>query len=268
MSEVPRLDAVQPANADPVNFSGPIVSVTVPSIIHTICTSRETGVLILREGKLQKSAYVRDGKLAFARSNDPDDRLGELFLSQGILTVRGFERCTEEVSRTGRRLGGILVDEGLITPQDLIEGVKAQVRGIIQSLFLWTRGDYYFLMGPLPTEEVITLRVSTADLIREGIHGVNTWSRIREAVGGLETCYRYTKDFDSRLGEFDLSREEERLLQFLARPASVGEVCDTINGNNFEVCRMLWAFLVMGALRREDAGERREQQVHRNAPGT
>ena len=240
----------QDVTAEANRFAGPITPVAVPALIQTICTSRETGVLILREGKVQKSAYVREGRLVFARSNDPDDRLGELFLRRGVLSVRGFERCTEQVSRTGRRLGGILVDEGLITPQDLIEGVREQVRNIIQSLFLCTRGDYYFLMGPLPTDEVITLRVHTGDLIRAGIAKVDTWSRIRQAVGGLDTAYRYSTKFDDQVKAMDLSRPEERLLQFLARPATVGEVCDTMEGNNFEVCRMVWAFLVMGALQR------------------
>ncbi|MGD8374740.1 MAG: DUF4388 domain-containing protein [Acidobacteriota bacterium] len=241
------------SQAAPNRFAGPITRVAIPGLIQTVCASRETGVLALRDGKIQKSAYVREGRLVFARSNDPDDRLGELFLRRGTLTVRGFERCTRKVATTGRRLGGILVDEGLITAQDLIEGVREQVRGIIQSMFLWTRGDYCFLMGALPTEEVITLRVHTGDLVRAGIGQVETWSRIREAVGGLDTAYQYEPRFDPQIQEMTLSRSEERLLQFLARPATVGEVCDTMNGNNFEVCRMIWAFLVMGALRRADA---------------
>jgi hypothetical protein len=230
--------------------SGPVTPVAIPSLLHSICGSRETGVLILRDGKLQKAAYVREGRIVFARSNDPDDRLGELFLRRGVITIRGFERCTEKVSRTCRRLGGILVEEGLITPQDLIDGVREQVHEIIHSMFQWTRGDYYFLMGPLPTEEVITLRVNTFDVIRTGIGRIDTWSRIREAVSGLDTHYFYDPSFDDRLQEMTLSRQEERLLQFLARPASVGEVCDTLNGNNFEVCRSIWAFHVMGALQR------------------
>lgn len=250
MSTAPPRSASE-ASSESNEISGPITPVAVPSLIHSICTSRETGVLILRDGELQKSAYIREGRLVFGRSNDPDDRLGELLLRKGVMTVRGFERCTQEVSRTGKRLGGILVEEGLITPQDLIEGVREQVSEIIHSFFLWTRGDYHFLMGPLPTDEVITLRVNTGDLIRTGIGRIRTWSRIREAVGGLETRYRYRHEFDDQLAELKLSPDEERLLQFMTQPAEVGNVCDTLNMNNFEVCRLIWAFLVMGALQRD-----------------
>jgi hypothetical protein len=231
-------------------FSGPITGVAVPSLVQLVHLSRETGVLLLREGRREKAAYVREGEFVFARSNDPDDRLGELFLRRGLLTMRGLERVTEEVAHTGRRLGGLLVSAGLLTPQELIEGVKEQVREIILSMFRWTRGDYSFLLGALPTEEAITLRVDTCDLIRTGIQRIGTWSRIREAVGGLSTRYQYNTEFDEPRQEMTLERDEDRLLQFLARPATVGEACDSLNANNFEVCRMIWAFQVMGALMR------------------
>lgn len=240
---------------DQVKFSGPITPIAVPSLVQLVHHSRETGMLLLRDARREKAAYVRQGDLVFARSNDPDDRLGELFLRQGILTVRGFERVTGQVARTGQRLGGLLVKEGLITPQELIDGVKEQVREIIYSMFLWTRGDYSFSLGPLPTEEAITLRVNTCDIIRTGIQRIGTWSRIREAVGGLDTRYQYVTEFDERREEMSLTSEEDRLLQFLTRPATVGETCDTLNANNFEVCRTIWAFTVMGALARVEVRE-------------
>ena len=231
-------------------FSGPITAISVPSLLQSIHLSRETGVLLLRDGRVEKSAYVHAGDVVFSRSNDPDDRLGELFLRRGVLSVRGLERCTAEITQTGHRLGGLLLQSGLITPEDLIEGVRDQVREIIHSMFLWTRGDYSFQMGPLPTDELITMRVNTTDLIRTGIQRITTWSRIREAIGGLETRYRTLPEFDVARSEITLCREEERLLQFLAQPGSVGEVCDTLNGNDFETCRTIWAFSIMGALER------------------
>lgn len=251
MSEARALHTVQPLGAAAMKYTGPNDAATFPSLIQSVSASGETGILTLRDGSLAKSAYFSDGRVVFASSNDPDDRLGELFLREGLITLRGFESCTGEVSRSKRRLGAILVEQGLITPRDLIEGVKEQVRDIVHSMFLWTRGDYFFYMGPLPTQEVITLRVDTWELIRSGIAGIRTWSRLKAAVGGLETRYRCSPGFADVVAGISLSREEERLLRFLGRPASVGELCDVMNVNNFELCRMLWAFRVMGLAVRE-----------------
>jgi Domain of unknown function (DUF4388) len=238
-----------PDASAPLAFSGPITAITIPSLLHSICATRETGLLILREGKLEKSAYVQEGQLVFARSNDPDDRLGELLLERGLLSIRGLEACTEEVSRSGSKLGGVLVEKGLITASDLIGAVREQVQGIVHSLFLWTRGDYSFLSGPLPTKEVITLRIDTMEIIRQGIGRIQTWSRIRAAVGNLDTCYQSIPGFEEKL-RTPLSIDEIKLLQFCTAPMPVGAICDTLPGNNFELCRTIWAMLVMGALRR------------------
>ena len=65
---------------------------------------------------------------------DPDDRLGELLLRQGLLSIRGLEHYSGEVMNAGRRLGGFLMERGLITPAELIQGVQGQVQEIILSL--------------------------------------------------------------------------------------------------------------------------------------
>ena len=231
-------------------LSGPIASETIPALIHSVLATRETGILRLEDARLEKSAYVRDGRMVFARSSDPDDRLGEILLRNGYISIQGFERCTYNVTQGGRRLGELLVDQGVITPAKLAEGVREQVSEIIRSMFLWTRGQYSFVLGGLPTTETITLEVNTYEIIRNGIEGIRTWSRIRDAVGGLETRYLTIDGFQQVLG-VPPTPEERQLLEFCSPPAaSVGEICDTLPGNHFEICRCIWALLVMGTLTR------------------
>jgi len=246
--------ANQPGSAEiteeSLQFSGPISSESIPALIHSILATRDTGVLTLRHGGLEKSAYIREGQMVFARSNDPENRLGEVLLRRGVLSVPGFEGCTDEVARTKRRLGGLLVDNGLITAEQLIEGVRDQVREIIHSMFQWTQGQYSFDMGPLPTTEAITLKMSTYETIRTGIQGVRTWFRIREAVGGLDTRYETAPDHDEKLDTF-LTEEEENLLEFCSPPAaSVREICEALRGNHFHLCRLIWSLSVVSALTR------------------
>jgi hypothetical protein len=75
------------------------------------------------------------------------------------------------------------VESGEIRSRDLVEGVIGQVQEIIYSLFEWEDGEWQFEEGDLPSREVIVLRMSTGDLVREGIRRVDRWSRIRGGVG-------------------------------------------------------------------------------------
>lgn len=240
--------APQEPTPSPVQ-SGALTPSALPSLIHSLFANQATGLLTLRDGDLQKTVYVQEGDLVFAQSTDPDDRLGELLMRKGVLSIRGLEHYSHAVKNAGRRLGGFLIERGLITPVELIDGVQEQVRRIILSLFDWTRGEYSFRRGPLPTREVITLKMNTLEILWNGMHRIQSWSRISEAVGGLESVYQTVEGAEEKLN-LPISDREANLLRFCANPVSVGEICDTLPGNNFELCRTLWAFHVMEAMQK------------------
>ena len=97
------------------------------------------------------------------------DRLGEVLLKAGKINVKQFDMATKVMSHAKKRLGGILVELGYLKPKDLFWGVKYQVQEIVASLFDMTEGRYEFIPGEIPPGEVITLHMSTANLIMQGI---------------------------------------------------------------------------------------------------
>ena len=153
-----------------------------------------------------------------------------------------LERAAEE----GKRLGTVLVEQGLIQPHDLVEGVRNQVRNIACSLFLWTRGRYRYRPGELPTDEVITLKLSAGNTILEGIRRIESWERIWEAVGDLEMRYQTAPGLEDMSRDLTLSLEEWTLLSHCERPVTLRELCRTSTVNDFEICRLLWALLTLG----------------------
>jgi hypothetical protein len=69
-----------------------------------------------------------------------------------------------------KKLGAILVENGLVVPKDLFGGLKIQVKGIIYSLFLWNDGKYQF-EDRLPTD-IIQLQINFQELIAEIIQRI------------------------------------------------------------------------------------------------
>jgi hypothetical protein len=51
---------------------------------------RQTGLLRFSRGSTAKTAYLIEGRLIFATSTDPDDRLGEMLLRKGLITYAGL----------------------------------------------------------------------------------------------------------------------------------------------------------------------------------
>ncbi len=229
-----------------LEIEGKISGQTIPTLIRQISQTGETGVFKVVDGKVEKSVNFHEGRAIFATSNDPDDRLGELFLRQGLVSLENFLKAGEVSVRTKKRLGTVLVEFGFIPPEGLLEGVTEQVKGILLSIFHCTGGMYSFRMGPLPTEEVITLQISTGDIIIQGIRGVQSWQRIWEAVGGLEARYQNTDRIEELTKGVTLSLEEWTLLSHLERRHTLEVICSASALKDFEICRLLWAFQVLG----------------------
>ena len=73
----------------------------------------------------QKAIYILDGQIIFASSSNTDDRLGESLLRNDRIPLRPLMIASKMV-KPGKRLGSILVNMNVITPEELVEGVRNQ----------------------------------------------------------------------------------------------------------------------------------------------
>ncbi|HYV17650.1 MAG TPA: DUF4388 domain-containing protein [Verrucomicrobiae bacterium] len=229
---------------------GILSSATFPALLYSILKRADTGVLTLTGDTSEKTIYVRDGRPIFATSSDRDDRLGQVLFKTSQVSLDGLMNAVEVSVKSGKRLGTVLVEQGLIQPHELVEGVRVQVRSIIHSLFLWTRGSYRYAPGALPTDEVITLKLSPGDLILEGIRTIDSWGRIWEAVGPLEATYKTTERLEPLVKDMTLSLEEWNLLSHCEQPVLLKDLCRLSPVADFEICRFLWAAQTLGIVQR------------------
>ena len=227
---------------------GRLEGISVPDLLWGLCQDRRTGVLRVNQEGVVKSIYIENGRIIFAGSGHPDDRLGEMLLLQGLISLDQLERAVSRLD-SGKRLGTLLIEVAAITPHDLIQGVLAQVKKIILNLFSLEEGEYWFEERPLPTEEVITLTMRTAEILFQGIRQVRSFSRIRRSVGPLRTCFRLTRGWEKSVEGLDLNEGEQALLRHLDDGGqTLEQLCREVFLSNFEIYQALWAFKVLGAI--------------------
>lgn len=241
----------------PLVREGILSSATFPALVYSILGRDDTGVLTLTSDTAEKSVYIREGRMIFATSSDRDDRLGQILFKTGMVSLEGLMESVEVSVATGKRLGTVLVERDLIAPHALVEGVGTQVRNIITGLFLWTRGRYRYVPGELPTEEVITLKLSAGDIILEGIRRVDSWGRIWEAVGDLDASYHTTDRVERLSRDMNLSLDEWTVLSHCEEPIRLRDLCRASAMNDFALCQFLWAMQTLGVVtRRSGPAER------------
>lgn len=162
-------------------FAGSLSSLTVPEVVQFVFSSLKTGVLLLSFGQAdggwrgdgpeklrRKSIYFKDGQVVFASSSDPEDRLGPVLVKGGYVSPEELERSSRLV-RSGRPLGQVLVDEGVLTPGQLYEAITLQVKEIFLGTFSETAGEFAFLEGPQDEQNQVKLPERTRDLVLQGM---------------------------------------------------------------------------------------------------
>ncbi len=232
--------------------SGRIEGISIPDLLWAICRMRQTGTLRLTQDEVTKTVYIEDGRIVFAASQDPDDRLGEQMLRQGWITLDQLEDALSRQG-SGKRLGTLLVEAGHLSPDRLVEGVLSQVRNIVLDLFPWDWGEYRFEAGALPTREVITLGMKTGEILLRGIRRIRSFGRVRRSVGAPSTFYRAIPGREKTLEGAHLPEAEQMVLGHLEKDgASVETLCEQVMLSNFEVYQALWALKVLGVIEETD----------------
>ena len=218
----------------------------LPDLLLKISSLNQTGELRFMSSEAEKTVVLHNGAIVFAKSSSADDRLGPHLLKAKKIR---FEHLTE-LSRfvtPERRFGAVLVDNGVLTPHDLVQGVVGQVRSIILSLFQWTEAAYIFEEKEL-AKETIELSIPLPKLIVDGVREVSSWRRIARGIGSLDAVYQSRDGIDDSVRAAKLDPEGLELHAELRGPKTIAEACASSELSDFEVCQLLWAFMTMGWL--------------------
>lgn len=237
-----------------VKLEGSLAERDFAELVHQLYKERVTGLLTLTHIGVGRAITVLDGRLVFASSSSPDDRLGELLLRRGQLSLRQFVDAGKAIA-PGKRLGAILVEQGALTPKGLVRAVVEHTQEIVYAAFQWTEGHYRFQAGT-SSPEAITLKISTPELILEGIRRIESAGRVLAGVGGISARYERADDYEATLAQMSLSFEKLSILTGLNGTLDVEAICRDSTLSDFEVCRTLWAFRVLGVVRCVDAVEK------------
>ncbi len=228
---------------------GEIRSTTIPNLFHELSVARATGLLVVTDGDIRKSIQLKKGLVLFASSNQRDDRLNQYLLTAGIIGLKNLMKALEVMVATKDRLGEVLIRYKLMMPDDVEKYVRAQVCEIVYSTFQFTRGHFTFDSKP-PASENITLNLPGDAIVLAGVKRISSWARVYEEVGGLNSEYRTTRDSPAIVKDLSLSADETELLRQCDVPTSLKEMCEASKLSDMEVCRSVWALLLVGALMR------------------
>jgi len=239
-------------DSDSLSIQGTLAETTVPDLIRSIVRSSETAVLSLDAIGRNDAIYFLDGRIVYASSSDPDMGLAETLLRGGELSIDQYDHAMERLV-VARRIGGLLVELGYLAPDELPRAAERQANAIVLNAMAYRTGSYTIEFTSEMPEGIIVLPLSTERLILDGVRRIEYWSLITRGVGRVDRVLEQVPNADTRTFQLELTDEETHVLNLLAEPHSIEELCATSYLTNFQTFRTLWGLLAVNLIQDAEA---------------
>jgi hypothetical protein len=231
--------------AVPGGLRGTLARLPLPDLLRELQSASATGILSLTSGGARKALYLKAGRVVFATSNLPSERLGEILLREGKITPEQNEDSVRALAQ-GRRQGRVLVESGSLSPDDLWWGVQSQVREVVFSVFQWDEGQFHFEESVLPEKERITVDLDVTSLILEGVRRMDAGGALRARY---PDGYLVIERGDAPLPDGLLHAWEQHVLDLVDGERSVVEICQESEAGEMQTLKALYAFVCTGIVR-------------------
>ena len=237
-------------------IQGTLKTMSLTDLLQFLAAGRKSGTLKFDRGNISKQVYFENGVIVGSKSNDPREYLGQVLLHYGKVDENQLQAALEIQRKSGGRLGEVLVKQGSLTEDDVLEILKTRTLDALYDLFVWNEGDFEFYDDePLP-RELIVIEVEPTNLIMEGIYRLDELARYHTLVPSDRSIIELGPGWTSSL---KLGKEYRRILYFVEKRMSVAEICYRMHASAFHVYGQLYTLIAEGVAR--VAGELPEESV-------
>jgi hypothetical protein len=244
-------------------YRGDLSQVPLAEVLATIHRYRVPGILTLTRDARIRRIVLEEGGVAFATSNEREVSLGMYLLKTGVLNAETAREADARRSRGGLRLGQVLLQMGVLTPEKLNAAVAAQVREILWGAFDWTEGEVVFEVGAHPPVELGRMDLPIPEVILEGIRRTTDVRRLVQRLGSSATLLERTASPLISL----FSPEERELYERADGKTPLQVLCGRGAGGVTENARILYAFFCLGLVRRLRANAAAAKKIHYKTEG-
>ena len=177
-----------------MSFGGELKTFPLPDMLDWIARRMKTGSLELKRRSTEKRLTFREGLLHSSFSNDPRETLGQALVREGLVKEEQLFTALIKQEKEGKRLGQILVGEGILTEVDLKRTLGNNAEEIVYELFLWPDGRFEFRDEDVPRDPRISLDIEIPYVLEEGHHRRIAWARLKEKFPSSDITFKVMKE--------------------------------------------------------------------------
>ncbi|HKF44887.1 MAG TPA: DUF4388 domain-containing protein [Thermoanaerobaculia bacterium] len=227
-------------------YRGDLSATPLAEMLTTIHRYRVPGIVSVTRDKRARRLFLDEGVVLYAASNERESGLASFLNRQGVLDADSAREAYARQAREGLRMGQVLLQMGVVTPEKLNAAIAGQIRDIVLGALDWDAGEAVFEVGARRSADFLRVDIPILDVVLDGIRRTSDVRRLARRLGSAGTVLEKTSG--PPLSLFDPS--ERALYEAVDGKTPLRELCARPPRSEADNARILYAFFCLGLLRR------------------
>ena len=227
-------------------YRGDLSATPLAEMLATIHRYRVPGIVSVTRDKRVRRLFLDEGFVLYAASNEKDQGLSSFLLKRGILDADSAREAEARQVREGLRMGQVLLQMGVVTPERLNTAIAGQIREIVLGALDWDAGEAVFEVGARRSADFVRVDIPILDVVLEGIRRTPDVKRLVRRLGSAGTVLEKTAGPPLTL----FSETERALYDAVDGKTPLRELCARPPRSEADNARLLYAFFCLGLVRR------------------
>jgi CheY-like chemotaxis protein len=244
-----------------IALAGDLAFIPIGAVLQLLQIESKSGVLFVSDGKTEVTISLRDGLIDLVQASgaEREFRLGRYFIEHGLVTAEDIDRLLRQSrppppveERVARKLlGGLLVDAGRVTGDQLREALARQSSELVYEVLRWPGGRFEFRQEQPPSlAESAKLGLPVASVVMEGFRRVDEWRLVESGLGSFDSVLLRDPVAVDAIDVDRLATAEQRLLDMVDGERTVREIIKQSHMSSFDACKILFQLLEARLVRR------------------
>lgn len=232
-----------------MSFWGKFDIFSLSEVLQLLHMGKKTGTLDTWNEFDERKIYFYDGNIIFAEAVKYKEKIGDILVKSRAINDIQLAKALkiQRTSRTGKKIGEILIEAGFITERKLIEGITRQIEESIFQLFDWESGHFRFEEKNISPEDVeFNLNISIQNIIMEGTRRIDEMDRIREVVPSLDIVLNLNPNADEETTNINLNPNEWKVLSLIDGQKTGSDIALITGFSEFDLCKIVYSLVTVG----------------------
>lgn len=213
---------------------------------------RRGGILRAERGPAKKQLVVRQGRLAFAESNAPEEHLARIMVSMNLLPKSALSSIAT-LMKEKRTSDDAILATGKLGLRELEEGAREQALSVLASLMEWESGEIRIYSSEQMIRRQFDLALPLPDLIVAAARRAASRRPIPAAFSPLKGLISPAADNKENLLILPLDRTEGYAFSLVADRTEVEGLVSILTQEHPKPEDLILRLLMLGLVRKQDS---------------